>query len=174
MQILALFHDVQYLAEAVTDLRQNEHVANDDITAITGAPYHAEALGLDHPHSIIPQVAFVFWIIGGLLGFGLAAGTMMAYPLVVGGKPIPSIPPSLIITYEVAMLTAIVVTFGRTIYEFGLPSFKPEPYDVRIGAGNPAIAVKVPSEAVANRLMDRLRSRGGLVDVSIFREDEVK
>lgn len=172
MHVLALFQDIDSLANVVTDLRTRLTVPVADIEVITGAPYTPEAVGLEAPRTRIPQTAFVSWFTGGLLGFGLAAGTMMAYPIVVGGKPIPSLPPSFIITYELAMLTTIVVTVGRTLYEWGLPSFKWHPYDVRVVKGNPAVAVDCHTQQRASQLLEQLRDRPGLIDARIVQEGQ--
>ena len=43
-------------------------------------------------------------------GILLTSMTQMAYPLVTGGKPILSLPPMAIVTYEGTMLGAILFT----------------------------------------------------------------
>ena len=55
---------------------------------------------------------YIFPLCGALVGLTigvlLTSMTQMAYPLVQAGKPILSIPPMAVVTYESTMLTAII------------------------------------------------------------------
>ena len=54
--------------------------------------------------SVIKRFTFFGAIFGGLSGFALAAGTAVLYVHPTGGRPIITVPPFLIITYEMAIL----------------------------------------------------------------------
>ena len=71
---------------------------------------------------------YIFPLCGALVGLTvgilLTSMTQMAYPLVQAGKPILSLPPMAVVTYESTMLTAIIFTIIGIIFESRLPSFK--------------------------------------------------
>ena len=60
--------------------------------------------------SVIKRFTFFGAIFGGVSGFVLAAGTAVLYVHPTGGRPIITIPPFLIITYELTILCGILAT----------------------------------------------------------------
>ncbi|MEC9013714.1 MAG: quinol:electron acceptor oxidoreductase subunit ActD, partial [Chloroflexota bacterium] len=87
----------------------------------------------------------------------------MAYPLVQGGKPILSLPPMAVVTYESTMLTAIVFTIIGIIFESRLPSFKQGLYDTRITEGYIGVLVNVEEDQLTQT--QTLLTQAGAVDV---------
>jgi hypothetical protein len=82
---------------------------------------------------------------GGLLGagagFALAAGTAWLYPVQTGDKPIIALYPTAIITFELALLFAIVGTIVGMFVELRLPRRGKGLYDPAIAAGYIGISV---------------------------------
>ena len=107
--VLGLYEDANYAAEAGDSLNKLG-IDNNNYDFLTGAPYPEGAFGERH----VSHRLYVFPFIGALCGLTagiiLTSMTQMAYPLVTGGKPIISIPPMAIITYEGTMLGAILFT----------------------------------------------------------------
>ena len=70
----------------------------------------------------------VFTLIGGLLGcaigVALSVHTMVDGPLIVGGRPLISIPPIVIIAFELSMLGAALAGFAGFLLVSGLPQFR--------------------------------------------------
>ena len=89
--------------------------------------------------------------------------TQVAYPLVTGGKPILSLPPMAVVSYEGTMLGAILFTVLGIIFESRLPKLKMGLYDTRITEGYIGVLVNVEEtqhDQVANVL-----NQAGAVDV---------
>ena len=126
--ILGLYTDANYAAEAGEALERTG-LSNEDFDFLTDAPYPEGALGERHSSHRL----YVFPFIGALIGFTtallLTTATQVSYPLITGGKPILSVPPMAIITYEATMLGAILFTVIGIIFESRLPSMKKQIYD---------------------------------------------
>ena len=70
----------------------------------------------------------IFTLVGGLvgcaIGIALPIYTMVDWPLIVGGKPLVSIPPLVIISFELTMLGAALGGFGGFLLVSGLPQLR--------------------------------------------------
>ena len=93
------------------------------------------------------------------MGLLLTIATQSAWPLVVGGKPILSIPAMMIPMYEGTMLGAILFTIGGIIFESRLPNLKGGLYDPRITEGYVGITIEVPKKN-AGELQKLLENAG--------------
>ena len=107
--ILGLFETADNAADA-GDALKAAGVSSADYDFLTDAPYPEGAFGeREEPHRL-----YIFPFVGALIGLTcgimLTSMTQMAYPLVQGGKPILSLPPMAVVTYESTMLTAIVLS----------------------------------------------------------------
>ena len=94
--------------------------------------------------------------------------TQMAYPLVQGGKPILSLPPMAIVTYEGTMLGAILFTVLGIIFESRLPRVKRGLYDPRITEGLIGVLVNCEEDQL-NRVAAVLTQAGA---VEVKREEQ--
>ncbi len=101
MGVLAVFADPGVAAEAVRRLRAGGAA---DIRLATPAPYPELMEALGRPRSRLDAVTLSAAALGVLLGFALCIGTALAWPLLTGGKPIVSIPPFVIIAFELSVL----------------------------------------------------------------------
>ena len=84
--------------------------------------------GLGKKKSVIKNFTFLGALIGCISGFALAAGTAVAWPHPVGGRPIITIPPFLIITYELTIFFGIVATVLGFFISSRLPAFRNRVY----------------------------------------------
>jgi hypothetical protein len=82
-------------------------------------------------------------IFGAGAGFALAAGTAWLYPLRTGDKPIIALYPAAIITFELAMLFAMVATVAGMFLEMRLPRREKGLYDPAIAEGCIGISVTI-------------------------------
>ncbi len=98
--VLATFAEPAPAARAVTRLRERGFT----VRAATPAPFPALVAALGRPRSPIQYVTFPGALVGLLLGVLLTAGTSLAWPLVTGGKPIVSVPPFVIVIFELTVL----------------------------------------------------------------------
>ncbi len=125
--IMGLFTDVGATADALEGLRLLG-IREEDMSLIQGVPYTAKMLGRPKIHEF-PW----FSILGALGGLGTALfltwGTLLLYPVRVGGRPILTIPSSMVIWYELTMLGLLLGTFLTLIWKCGFPSTRPQYYD---------------------------------------------
>ena len=87
----------------------------------------------------------------------------MAFPLGTGGKPILSLPPMAIVTYEGTMLGAILFTVLGILFESRLPRIGTGLYDDRITEG--LIGVMVHCEEGQVERVEQALTQAGAVDV---------
>ena len=160
--ILGLFETADQAADAGDALKEAD-VSPDDIDFMTDAPYPEGALGeREERHRL-----YVFPLCGALIGLTvgilLTTMTQMAYPLVQGGKPILSLPPMAVVTYESTMLTAIIFTIIGIVFESRLPRMKMGLYDTRITEGLIGVLVNVEEDRLPN--ISEIFSGAGAVDI---------
>jgi molybdopterin-containing oxidoreductase family membrane subunit len=75
-----------------------------DVRAAMPTPFPELVVALGRPRSRLGLATFPGAIAGLLAGVALTVGTSVAWPLVTGGKPIVSIPPFVIVIFEVTVL----------------------------------------------------------------------
>ena len=143
--ILGLYETPDAAADAVEGL-QNAGFVDHEYEVLSGTPYPEGAFG-EPP---VQHKLYVFPLVGALVGFSLALletiGTQLAYPMVTGGKPILSLPPMIIIAYELTLLGAILFTVLGIIFESRLPRSLMGVYDVRITEGLIGVVCSCPED----------------------------
>ena len=100
----------------------------DNISLLSPLPLEEaqEILGLDK--SPVRHFSLAGAIIGAISGFAMAAGTALVFILPTGGRAIISIPPFLIITYEMTILFGVLFTLLGFHFVSGLPAWRDKPY----------------------------------------------
>ncbi len=160
-QLLGLFQDVQQVADAMTNLKDQGYPV-EDLDIYSGSPYPEGAFGEAEPQHRV----YVWPFIGAIMGFTAAllftAGTQISYPLVTGGKPILSIPPMTIFLYEGTMLGALIFTVLGVLFESRLKG-KTGLYDPRITEGYVGVFVSCPDEHAPQA--ERVLREAGAEDV---------
>ena len=160
--ILGLFEDPNYAAEA-GDALQRANISPNDYDFLTDAPYPEGAFGERHESHRLYVFPFVGALIGITAGIILTSMTQLAYPLTQAGKPILSLPPMAIVTYETTMLGAIIFTVLGIIFESRLPKTKLGLYDTRITEGYIGVLVNVEEEQLNE--VSGILTQAGAVDV---------
>jgi len=147
--VIGIYDDFGKFLRALKEIARS---GAENISTYTPVPSHEVSEILEEKTS---PVRF-FTLAGGLLGFGMGAGIAVYCSTVlgqnVGGKPIISVPPFLIIAFELAILFAAVLSAigylslsflarpsGRVAYD---PSFSEDHYGI-YAEGSPAATEKL-------------------------------
>ena len=116
--------------------------------------------------AIYKRSSFVRWMVllGGITGivtaFVLTIGTSLEWNLVTGGKPIASLPPYMIIAFELMVLFGGISALTSWVLMANLPSFEPlSGYRARFSSDEFGLVVRC-AEADAQRFESMLRDAG--------------
>jgi ActD protein len=154
--LLAAFLQVDAATDAIRAVRA---LGIRDMTVYTPAPNHEieEALG----ERVSP--VRLFTLIGGLTGcaagFGMTIWMSYDWPVLVGGKPIASIPPYVVIAFELTILLGALSTVAAVAVFSALMARRGAAYDPRFSDDQIGIFVPAPSDQ-ADRVEQLLRSAG--------------
>lgn len=103
-----------------------------DMAALSPVPHHAIDEALEKPPSPVRVFTLIGCLLGATTGLVLTIATSLHYPLIVGGKPIVSIPPFLVIVFELTILFGGLLTLGGMLLNARLPRVHIVPaYDPR-------------------------------------------
>jgi len=122
----------------------------DNISLLSPVPLEEaqEVLGLHK--SPVRHYSLAGAIIGAIGGFAMAAGTSLVFILPTGGRAIITIPPFLIITYEMTILFGVLFTLLGFHFVSGLPAWRDRPYLSSAGSDKFVVVVEgVAGEQVA-------------------------
>lgn len=98
--VAAAFEEPAAAARAIGALRE----AGFRVTAAMPAAFPEVIAALGKPRSAVDVVTLPGALVGLVAGALLTVGTSLAWPVVTGGKPIVSLPPFVIIIFEVTVL----------------------------------------------------------------------
>ncbi|HZD40147.1 MAG TPA: DUF3341 domain-containing protein [Terriglobales bacterium] len=116
--IVGSFRHLDSLLRAIQGLKKAGY---QNLQSLSPVPHHTIDEALEKPTSPVR----VFTLIGGLLGattgLVLTIATSLHYPLITGGKPIVSIPPFLIIVFELTILFGGLLTLAGMLLNARLP-----------------------------------------------------
>ncbi len=116
-----------------------------------------------------PSSVRVFTLAGGLAGltagWAMTIGSTMIYPIVVGGKPVISIPPFGVVAYITTILFGTIATFIGFLINARVPQIKiVEGYDGRLSSDHFGIlAYCLPEDVVR---LEKLLKKLGAVTVN--------
>lgn len=115
---------------------------------------------LGEKKSVIKRFSLFGAIFGGISGFALAAGTAVLYLHPTGGRPIITIPPFLIITYELLILFGILFTVLGFFISARLPAVTKRPYVPESAVDKFAVSVACTNDEGFRRAEVILRDAG--------------
>jgi len=159
--VLASFEHIDAAVDAIHGLKR---AGRTDLTVYSAAPNHEleEALGTGS------SWVRAFTLVGGVTGClaGLAMTTWMSYdwPLLVGGKPIASIPPYVVIMFELTILLGALSTVVGMIVLPRLKSNRGRPFHPRFT--DDRIGIFVPCGPGETAAVTRLVTEAGAVEVT--------
>jgi hypothetical protein len=147
--VLGVFAEIDAAVEAIEKLKA---AGLGRIVTFSPMPSH----DLEHAIHPPPSPVRMFTLIGGLTGaatgFALPTLTSLDWPLVTGGKPIISIPPMVIIAFELAILFGALSTVAGLFINARLPRARQQViYDPSFSAGNFGVFVSANGHAARAR-----------------------
>ena len=150
---LAIFDEASKAAAAAGALRTDRL---GDVTAYAPTLDHRIDTALGPGKSPVRVFTLIGGILGCVLGFAFPIYTVLSWPLITGGKPIVSIPPFVVIAFELTILFAALSTVVGFLLLSGLPRIrrKAPPYDPRFSEDRWGVLVTSASERV-----DAVRAR---------------
>ena len=154
---LGLFLDPYSALEAARRLKGAGFARPELISPI---PIHGVEDVLGPKKSVIRRFTFFGGIFGALSGFTLAAGTAVLYLHPTGGRPIITIPPFLIITYEMTILFGILATVLGFLISARFPAIRERVYVPEAGVDRFAVTVACDNEERLGRAEAILREAG--------------
>lgn len=153
-QTQGILASYEYLDSTVDAIEGLKKAGFDDVKAFAPYPEHAIEHALGYGQSPVRVWTLVGALTGTATGFAFTIWTSMDWPLVVGGKPIVSIPAYIVIAFEMTVLFGALATVIGLFVLSRLPNFKPAPiYDPEFTAGRYGVYV----EATGVRLEEARR-----------------
>ena len=158
--VLAAFAHVDAAVDAIRALRAKGFRK---LVVYSPAPNHEIMEALEQGVSPVR----LFTLIGGLTGCtaGFAMTIWMSYdwPLIVGGKPIASIPPYVVIGFELTILLGALFTVAAVALFSVLMGKRGVPYDPRFSDDQIGIFVPAPADQLGP--VEQLLRSAGAVEV---------
>ena len=105
--VLASFVHVDAAADAIRALRARGHR---NLVVYSAAPNHEIEEALDQSVSPVRLFTLIGGLTGCAAGFGMTIWMSLDWPLLVGGKTIASIPPYVVIGFELTILLGALST----------------------------------------------------------------
>ena len=138
--VLGTFIHIDAAVDAIKALRAKGHR---DLVVYSAAPNHEIEEALDHSVSPVRLFTLIGGLTGCAAGFGMTIWMSLDWPVIVGGKTIASIPPYVVIAFELTILlgalstVAAMVLFSAVMGRRGI-AYDPRYSDDRIGIFVPA------------------------------------
>jgi hypothetical protein len=160
--VLAAFATPGDAARAIRALRASGFA---DVRAAMPAAYPEVMAALARPRSPIAFASLPGAVVGVGAGVALTVGTSLLLHLVTGGKPVVSVPPFVVISFELAILVGAIATLGALLAG-GWHGGRPGAFPRGVPLGGDRIGVFIPG-ADAQRAGELLRAAGAeeVVDV---------
>lgn len=111
----------RYLDALLAAIEQLKRAGRQELQTFSPVPHHAIDEALAKPVSPVRVFTLVGAILGGTTAVVLTVATSLHYPLITGGKPIVSIPPYLVIVFELTILFGGLFTLAGMLINARLP-----------------------------------------------------
>ena len=158
--VLASFLHVDAAVDAIRALRARGHR---NLVVYSAAPNHEIEEALDHSVSPVRLFTLVGGLTGCAAGFGMTIWMSLDWPLIVGGKTIASIPPYVVIAFELTILLGALSTVTAVALFSVLMGKRGIAYDPRYS--DDLIGVFVPGGADQLGAVEQLLRSAGAVEV---------
>ncbi len=158
--VVGLFDTVAKAAAAARALRALP-LPEKNVTTISSVALPEGAVVSDRRRIRFPWIVAAFWFVGAFAAFGLTLTTYLVYPMITAGKPITTVPPTIIVTYEGAMLGALLATIVTAFRSIGLGRSRTKKiFDPRIHDGKIVLCAAVDTGEQERRAMEAMQSAG--------------
>jgi ActD protein len=158
--VLASFVHVDAAADAIRALRARGHR---NLVVYSAAPNHEIEEALDQSVSPVRLFTLIGGLTGCAAGFGMTIWMSLDWPLIVGGKPIASIPPYVVIAFELTILLGALSTVAAVALFSVLQGKRGIAYDP--GYSDDQIGVFVPAGSDQVAPVEQLLRSAGAVEV---------
>jgi len=147
-------------AERGMNALRDAGVPTDKIVVMASEPFEEYSFAQSDRSTWMGWIAVGGGVFGAIAGFSLAWFVQTAYPLAAGGMPLVAPWPTGIVTYELTMMSAVLVTVIALLVGGRMPDWSEKLYDPEISYGKVLIGVVDPSDESRTSLEDRLRRAG--------------
>lgn len=159
--ILAVFYYVDAVADAIRGLKQQGHK---DLTVFSAVPHHEIEEALHHRVSPVRYFTLFGGILGCLSGYVFTVWTSLAWEIPLAGKPVVSIPPYIVIMFELTILFGALFTLLGLVVTARLPHIgRNLVYDSRFSADR--IGIFVPCEKGKSMRLEEFFKQAGAEEV---------
>lgn len=165
---LGLFGDPESALDAAGQLKS---AGFEGLEVLSPIPIHGIDEVLGPKKSVIKRFTLFGAIFGGLFGFALAAGTAVLYLHPTGGRPIITIPPFLIISYEMTILFGILFTVLGFLFSARFPAIRERVYAPEAAVDKFVVTVVCDTDESVDRAAAILNAAGA-EEVRNISEDE--
>jgi hypothetical protein len=158
--VLASFIHIDAAVEAIRALRATGHR---DLVVYSAAPNHEIEEALDQGVSPVRLFTLIGGLTGCAAGFGMTIWMSLDWPLIVGGKTIASIPPYVVIAFELTILLGALSTVAGLILFSALQARRGVAYDPKYS--DDEIGIFVPGGADQQGAVEQMLRSAGAVEV---------
>jgi hypothetical protein len=159
--VLASFEHIDAATDAIRALRARGHK---DMTVYSSHPNHELEEALETPTSPVRLFTLVGGLTGCTAGFAMAIWMNLDWPLLVGGKPMASVPAFVVLGFELTVLIgALSSVLGVALLAL-LLRHKGAAYDPRFS--DDRIGIFVPAAGDQARAVEELVRTAGAVEVT--------
>lgn len=140
----------EYLDSTVDTIKELKKQGFDEITAFSAFPEHHIEEALGYKNSPVRLFTLVGGLTGVATGFAFTVFSATNWPLVTGGKPIVSIPPYVVIAFELTILFGVLSTVIGVLWNMRIPDIRSQVvYDPEFSAGRFGVYVTAPSDRLS-------------------------
>ncbi len=132
----------------------------DNISLLSPVPLEEAQQVLGLGKSPVRRFSLAGAIIGAISGFAMAAGTALVFILPTGGRAIITVPPYLIISYEMTILFGVLFTLLGFHVVSGLPAWRDKPYLPSANIDRFVVVVENAADSEAARAETIIREAG--------------
>jgi hypothetical protein len=158
--LLASFAHVDAASDAIRALRASGHRK---MVVYSAAPNHELEEALSHRVSPVRLFTLIGGLTGCAAGFGMTIWMSHDWPTVVGGKPIGSIPPYVVIAFELTILLGALSTVAGVALFSVLMGRRGIAYDPKFS--DDQIGIFVPASGDQAEPVERMLRSAGAVEV---------
>jgi hypothetical protein len=157
--VLATFREVDAATDAIKALKE---LAYKDFIVYTPVPNVEVAAAVGHKVSPVRIWTLVGGLLGATAGFAMTLWMSYDYPIVVGGKPLGSLVPYVVIAFELTILFGAIATLLGVAYNAWRTNQRGA-FDPRFT--NDTIGIFVPCPVERRGAVEELLSDNGAAEV---------
>ncbi len=159
--IIAVYRHVDAAADAVRSIKE---MGYKDFTVYTPVPNVEIAQAVGHKVSPVRLWTLIGGLTGATAGFAMTLWMSYDYPIVVGGKPLGSVVPYVVIAFELTILIGALSTIAGLVFHAWW-NHRKAAYDPRFT--NDCIGIFVPCPVERRPALEELLRSSGAEEVRI-------